>query len=114
MKNPWRIGRPALGALLVALLGCTVAEPLTSPTAGVPAFGENAVTRTRQAVESLDNPCLFTSSEGDPYGGAENVRNWSEGLSHGHAKLVEGGAHGMAIYYAVRDDVLAFVKRALH
>jgi hypothetical protein len=38
---------------------------------------------------------------------------WGKGLSHVTAKIVPGSDHGMAIYYDVRKDVLAFVKKTI-
>ena len=42
-----------------------------------------------------------------------NVRSWSEGLSHVTPRLVPGADHAMAIYYEVRDEILAFVRRVM-
>ena len=38
---------------------------------------------------------------------------WGKGLSHVTAKIVPGSDHGMAIYYDVRKEVLAFVKKTI-
>jgi hypothetical protein len=56
---------------------------------------------------------LLTTSEKDPFGGADNVRQWSKGLSHVGSKIVHGSDHGMAIYYEVRKEILTFVKKTI-
>jgi pimeloyl-ACP methyl ester carboxylesterase len=86
---------------------------LTFGAAGVPAFGQDAGERARSAVASLSCPCLFASAEGDAYAGADNARAWSEAGRDATLVLVPGDAHAMAIYYDVRDRVLAFLKRVL-
>jgi dienelactone hydrolase len=81
--------------------------------AGAPVFGSDASDRIRAALRAITVPCLLTTSEGDPFDGAANARNWSGGLSHVSTRIVPGAAHGMAIYYEVRDEVLAFVRTGL-
>jgi hypothetical protein len=56
-------------------------------------------------------PSLLATSEKDPFDGVGNVKAWSEGLRHVKPLVVPGAAHGMAIYYDVRDEVLEFVKQ---
>jgi len=43
--------------------------------------------------------------------GADNVRNWSAGLPHVATRLIPGNDHAMAIYYNVREEVLAFIQK---
>jgi pimeloyl-ACP methyl ester carboxylesterase len=62
-------------------------------------------------MESHKAPTLLATSEKDPFDGAGNVQAWSDGLRHAKPLLVPGAAHGMAIYYDVRDEVLEFVKQ---
>lgn len=101
------------GALLVSPLVPGLRGLITFGAAGVPAFGADGSLRIRAALESLVSPCLLTSSEKDPFDGGENVRKWSAGLRHVQSRLVPGSDHGMAIYYAVREDVLSFVKSCI-
>ena len=56
---------------------------------------------------------LLASSEKDPFGGADHIRQWGKGLKHVESKIVSGSDHGMAIYYDVRKDVVAFVKKTI-
>jgi hypothetical protein len=56
---------------------------------------------------------LLTSSEKDPFSGADSIRIWNKGLKHVGSNIVGGAEHGMAIYYDVRRDVLAFVKKTI-
>ena len=97
------------GALLAAPRVRGLKAVITLGAAGAPAFGNDASERIRKGLESV-TAALLTSSEGDAFAGADNVRNWSHGLSHVTARLVPGQAHAMGIYYAVRDEILAFVK----
>lgn len=104
------VGGP--GVLLAApAFGRAVKGIVTVGAAGVPAYGEDAMTRIRANCEGSTTPCLFTSAEDDAFGGAANVRAWSEGLSHVKTKLVPGTGHAMAIFYDVRDAILDFVSR---
>jgi hypothetical protein len=64
-------------------------------------------------MERITALALHASSEGDAFSAADNVRAWSEGLAHARTRLVPGSAHAMAIYYAVRDEVLEFVRKTL-
>ena len=101
------------GVLLAAPRIAGLRGVLTLGAAGAPAHGHNAAEQIRRAVETTEVPFLFTSSEQDPFDGAANAREWSEGIERATARLVPGSGHAMAIYYAVRDDALAFVERAL-
>ena len=86
---------------------------LTFGAAGAPAFGDDGPARIRKTLERLPAPCYLASSEADPFSGADNVRGWSAGLSHVTTRIVPGNDHAMAIYYAVRDEVLTFVRKAI-
>ncbi len=86
---------------------------VTFGAAGELVWGPDGRDRGRTAVERLAVPALFATSEGDPFGALANARAWSEGLAHARVKTVPGDAHAMAIYYEVRDEVLALVKRAV-
>lgn len=101
------------GVLLAAPRIPSLKGVVTLGAAGAPAHGEDAVKRIRAALESKTWPALLASSEDDPFAGADNVRTWSQGLSHVRTRLVPGTGHAMAIYYEVRDDVAAFVNTAL-
>ncbi|MEP7327178.1 MAG: hypothetical protein ABI836_14600 [Gemmatimonadota bacterium] len=101
------------GALLAAPRVPGLKGLLTFGAAGALAFGDNAPARIRKAVEGLTASCLLASSEGDPFSGADNVRDWSKGLSHVTPRLTPGSGHGMAIYYQVRDEVLQFVRKSI-
>jgi pimeloyl-ACP methyl ester carboxylesterase len=97
------------GALLAAPRVSGLRGVITLGAAGAPAFGADAPDRIRKALHSV-TAALLTSSEGDAFAGADNVRNWSQGLGHVTSRLVPGHAHAMGIYYQVREDILAFVK----
>lgn len=97
------------GALLAASRVPGLKAVITLGAAGAPAFGDDAADRIRKSLQSV-GAALLASSEGDPFAGAENVRNWSQGMGHVAARLVPGSAHAMGIYYEVREEILAFVK----
>lgn len=84
----------------------------TLGAAGAPAFGPDAPDRIRRALQS-GPPAYLASSERDPFDGGMNVRRWSEGIPRATARIVPGADHAMAIYYAVRDEAVAFLRRAL-
>lgn len=86
---------------------------LTFGPAGELVWGQDGRQQGRRAMERITARTLHTSSEGDAFAGAANARAWSEGLAHASAHIVPGTAHAMAIYYEVRGEVLAFVRRAL-
>jgi dienelactone hydrolase len=86
---------------------------LTFGAAGAPVHGADAMERIRANCESVAVPMLLTSSAKDPFGGADLIRDWSKGLKHVGSKIVPGGEHAMAIYYDVRRDVIAFVKKTV-
>jgi len=99
------------GVLLAAPQVGGLAGVVTFGAAGAPVFPDGPV-RIRRSTETVKVPFLLTSSEGDPFDGAGNVRDWSKGLGHVATKIVPGAAHAMAIYYDVRNEVLAFVRKA--
>lgn len=100
------------GALLAAPRVPGLKGVITFGAAGAPAF-DKGPERIRKALETIAASCYLASSEGDPFSGAENVRAWSAGLRHVTSRLVPGDGHAMAIYYAVRDEVLQFVRTSL-
>jgi len=100
------------GVLLAAPAISGLAGVVTLGAAGAPVFPDGPA-RIRAALEKTRVPALLTSSEGDAFNGAGNAREWSAGLSHVQTRLVPGTAHAMAIYYEVRDGVLAFVRKSL-
>jgi pimeloyl-ACP methyl ester carboxylesterase len=102
------------GVLLAApRLGSAVRGVLTFGAAGAPAHGPDAMRRIRETCESLRVPMLFATSEQDPFDAHNNGASWSRGLKHAGTRVVPGAAHGMAIYFEVRADVMRFVKSAL-
>lgn len=86
---------------------------VTFGAAGAPAHSAEAQEKIRDNCKALTMPMLLTSSEKDPFGGADHIRQWGKDLKHVGAKIVPGSDHGMAIYYDVRKDVLAFVKKTI-
>ena len=102
------------GVVLAAPKVPGLAALLTFGAAGELVWGADGREQGRRAIASLTAPCLLTSSAGDAFAGAANVKAWSEGFKHVTTKIVPGDAHAMAIYYEVRADVLAFLKRVGH
>jgi pimeloyl-ACP methyl ester carboxylesterase len=102
------------GVLLAAKqLASVLRGVVTFGAAGAGAHSTDAMQRIRTNCESVSVPMLLTSSKEDPFDGADSVRTWSKGLRHVTAKIVPGAEHAMAIYYDVRDDVIAFAKRTI-
>jgi pimeloyl-ACP methyl ester carboxylesterase len=101
------------GVLLAAGKLPALRAVATLGAAGVPAFGADAPDRIRKTLERITTPCFLASSRDDPFDGGANVTAWSRGLSHVTARLVPGPAHGMAIYFDVRDELLQFLLPAL-
>ena len=101
------------GVLLAAPVLTGIRGVATVGAAGAPAFGPEAPTRIREAVEQLRAPVFLASADADPFEGGANVTRWSEGLAHVTSRLVPGTAHAMAIYYDVRDELLSFLRKAL-
>jgi len=86
---------------------------LTFGAAGPGVHSADAMERIRANCQSVRVPMLLTTSEQDPFDGANNVRTWGKGLSHVGTKIVPGGEHAMAIYYDVRREVIAFTKQVM-
>lgn len=102
------------GVLLAApRLGEQVKAILTFGAAGAGAHSAEAQEQIRKNCKTLATPMLLTSSEKDPFDGANHIREWSKGLKHVGSRIVPGADHGMAMYYDVRKDVLAFVKKTI-
>ena len=85
----------------------------TLGAAGAPAIAADAPDRIRRTLEKLKAPCLLASSRDDPFDGGANATTWSRGLSHVTARLTDGSAHAMAIYFEVRDELLRFLRQSL-
>jgi dienelactone hydrolase len=124
----WGAVQNFIDASRLALVGASVGGPgalLAAPgipglravatlgAAGAPAFGSDGPARVRQAVERIAVPVYLASSENDPFDGGGNVRRWSEGRPNVATRLVPGSAHAMAIYFDVRDELLAFLRKSL-
>ena len=101
------------GVLLAAPRLPSISAILTFAAAGAPAHSADAQRRIGENCRAVKTPMLLTSSEKDPFGGADHIREWGKDLRHVDSKIVRGSDHGMAIYYDVRRDVLAFVKRTI-
>lgn len=86
---------------------------VTLGAAGAPAHSATAQQQIRDNCLAHKIPMLLTSSEKDPFGGADHVREWAKGQKHVETKIIGGSDHGMAIYYDARKDVLAFVKKTV-
>ena len=86
---------------------------VTFGAAGAPAHSADAQEKIRANCQALTIPMMLTSSQKDPFGGADHIAQWSKGLKHVESKIVSGSDHGMAIYYDVRKDVVAFVKKTI-
>jgi pimeloyl-ACP methyl ester carboxylesterase len=106
------VGGP--GVLLAAPRLAGTRAVVTFGAAGAQAYGEDGPNRVRTAVERLKAPVLLATSREDPFDAAANGQAWSGRRSHAGTRVVPGAAHAMAIYYDVRDDVLAFVRQALN
>lgn len=101
------------GAVLAAPSVPGLAALATVGAAGAPAFGDDGPARCRTALEGISAPAFLASSQDDPFEGGANVTKWSAGLAHVTAKLVPGDAHAMAIYFDVRDELVAFLRAHL-
>ena len=102
------------GVLLAApKLADSVKAIVTFGAAGAAVHSPDAMDQIRKNCENLKTPMLLTSSEKDPFSGAESIRIWSKGLKHVGSRLISGAEHGMAIYYDVRKEVLGFVKKTV-
>lgn len=102
------------GVLLAApRLSAGLAGVVTFGAAGALAHGETAPAQIRQNCVSALAPHLLTSSLGDAFDGAANVRTWSEGTANVTPLIVPGDGHAMAIYFQVRAAVTAFARRCI-
>ena len=101
------------GAILAAPSVPHLAALVTLGAAGAPAFGEDGPARCRAALQTIGAPAYLASSRDDPFEGGGNVNKWSAGLAHVTPRLVPGAAHAMAIYFDVRDELVAFVRASL-
>jgi dienelactone hydrolase len=102
------------GVLLAApRLAGALRAVVTFGAAGAAVHSPDAMERIRANCQSLKTPMLLTSSEKDPFDGANSIRAWSKGLGHVGTKIIPGAEHAMAIYYEVRRDVVAFVKKSI-
>jgi len=101
------------GALLAAPDIPGLRGVATLGAAGAPAIAADGPARVRSAVERTTAPIYLASSRDDPFDGAANVAAWSQGIARARTRLVPGGAHAMAIYYDVRDELLEFLRTAL-
>jgi dienelactone hydrolase len=86
---------------------------VTFGAAGAAVHSPDGMDRIRKNCESLKTPMLLTSSEKDPFSGADSIRIWNKGLKHVGSRIIPGSEHAMAIYYEVRKEVLAFVKKTI-
>jgi dienelactone hydrolase len=86
---------------------------ITFGAAGAGVHFPDAMDHIRANCKALSTPMLLMSSEKDPFDGANNIRTWSKGLKHVGTKIISGREHAMAIYYEVRPEVLAFVRKTV-
>ena len=107
----------SVGGTGVLLAAPRLAESLkaivTFAAAGAAVHDPNAMEQIRKICETVKTPMLLTSSEKDPFSGADSIGIWSKGLKHVGSRIVAGADHGMAIYYEVRKEVLGFVKKTI-
>jgi dienelactone hydrolase len=102
------------GVLLAAPSLPGVRAVATLGAAGALAFGPDGPDRIRTAIErATDIRFLLASSQEDPFEGAASAEAWSRGLGHARARVVPGSGHAMAIYFAVRDELVGFLRDAL-
>lgn len=101
------------GAVLAAPAVPALAALVTLGAAGAPAFGDDGPARCRAVLERIQVPAFLASSEADPFEGGHNVTSWGAGLRHVSTRLVPGAAHAMAIYFDVRDELVAFLRARL-
>jgi dienelactone hydrolase len=124
----WGVAQNFIDSTHVALIGASVggtAVTLAAPripglkalvtfgAAGELVWGQNGRTRGRAAMEQTTARTLHASSTADPFGAADNAKAWSDGLKYARARIVPGAAHAMAIYYTVRQEVVALLEDAL-
>jgi len=85
----------------------------TLGAAGALAFGADGPARIRSSVERVQAAFYLASSQNDPFDGAKNVETWSRGVARAQARIVPGAGHAMAIYFDVREELLAVLRKAL-
>jgi dienelactone hydrolase len=102
-------------AVLLAAPGLAgVRAVATLGAAGALAFGSDGPARIRAAVEKAPGVRFFlASAKDDAFDGAANVEAWSRGLGHVRTRIAPGNGHAMAIYFAVREELVAFLRDAL-
>ena len=115
-------GRLALVGASIGGSGAALAAPqvpglaalATLGAAGAGAFGADGSERCRAGIETLGCPVYLASSADDPFDGARTVAAWGGAPGAGPARvrtrLVPGAAHAMAIYFDVRDELVAFLR----
>ncbi len=102
------------GVLLAApRLATNLTGILAFGAAGAAVHSPDAMEQIRRNCQSLPTPMLLTTSEQDPFDGANNARTWGAGLSHVRLDIVPGADHAMAIYYDVRREVVRFVREVM-
>jgi dienelactone hydrolase len=102
------------GVLLAAPALSGVRGVATVGAAGALAFGPDGPARIRTSIERATGiRFLLASSQDDPFEGAASADSWSRGIGHARARVVAGSGHGMAIYFAVRDELVGFLRDAL-
>ncbi len=102
------------GVLLAAPALPGVRAVATVGAAGALAFGPDGPARIRTAIERATGiRFLLASSQADAFEAAANAEAWSSGLGHARARVVPGSGHAMAIYFAVRDELVDFLRDAL-
>jgi dienelactone hydrolase len=125
----WGVSQNFIDGRRLALIGASVGGSgvlLAGPTlsgvravatvgaAGALAFGSDGPARIRAAIEGATEMRFFlASSEGDPFEGAASAAAWSRDLSHARSRVVPGSGHAMAIYFAVRDELVGFLREGL-
>jgi dienelactone hydrolase len=125
----WGVAQNFIDADRLALVGASVGGSgviLAAPSlpgvravatvgaAGALAFGPDGPGRIRTAIERATGiRFLLASSQGDPFEGAASTEAWTSGLGHARARVVPGDGHAMAIYFAVRDELIGFLRDAL-
>jgi dienelactone hydrolase len=85
----------------------------TLGAAGALAFGADGPDRIRSSVERVQAAFYLAASQEDPFDGAKNAEVWSRGVARAQARIVPGSGHAMAIYFEVREELLALLRKAL-
>ena len=98
------------GAVLAAPAVPGLAALVALGPAGAPAFGDDGPARCRAVLQHLRAPTYLASSDEDPFEAGHNVATWAAGLAHVRTRLVPGADHAMAIYFDIRDELIAFLR----